>query len=138
MAIKVLTPAEENALKILDAKKEFIRNGFVSFYRLAAIKNITPKIIKDLMPNYNTGYLIGLFKGTYECVIASEKRAERAQKNQMFSCQTIGQHRRYTRQLLKESWIFSELWKLVYVEKQVKLDDDKVLKRMFFDVSVAW
>ena len=136
--MKTLTPAEENALKILDAKQEFIRKGYVTFYRLAAIKSITPKIMKDIMPNYNTGYLIGLFKGVYECVIESEKRAERAKKNQMFSCQTIGQHRRYTRELLKESWIFSELWNLVYVKKHVNLHNDIALQRMFFDVELVW
>lgn len=136
--MKVLTPAQENAIKILDAKKEFICKGYVSFYRLAAIKSITPNLMNDLIPGYTTDHFIGLFKGVYENVIESEKRAERAKKNQMYSCQTIGQHRRYTRQLLKESWIFSELKKLVYVKKQVKLHDDPVLKRMFFDVDLVW
>ena len=135
---KTLTPAEENALCILEAEKEFIKKGYVSFYRLAAIKAITPDMKKEIMPKYNKGYLIGLFKGVYECVINAEKREAKLGKQQSSSCQTRVSRRRYTKKLLKESWIFAELREMVYVKKQIHLEEGSDLKRMLFDVEIAW
>ena len=90
------------------------------------------------MPKYNKGYLIGLFKGVYECVINAEKREAKLGKQQSSSCQTRVSRRRYTKKLLKESWIFAELREMVYVKKQIHLEEGSDLKRMLFDVEIAW